>query len=250
MNSNAEYLEIDMIRLLKALWKRIWIIILSALLCAEIGFAYANYIITPLYKSSVLMYVNNSSFSLRNTSFSFSSSDLTAAQSLVDTYIIILKTRTTLDTVISRAGVDYSYEQLEKMVEAEAVNGTEVFEITVTSDDPQEAQVLAKTIASVLPGKVAAVVDGSSVRVVDYAVVPTKKDSPNITLYTAAGLMLGLIISCAIVVILELMDDLVHDEEFLTQNFDIPMLASIPDAFSNNGASYTKYGPAYHVDKE
>ena len=66
-------------------------------------------------------------------------------------------------------------QKLKGMIQTESVNETEVFSITVTCDDPHEAEHIANTIARVLPDKISNVVEGSSVRVVDYAVVPSGK---------------------------------------------------------------------------
>lgn len=244
MNTNVQALEIDFVRAVKALWRKAWLIVIASILCAGIAFGSARYLITPKYESSVLLYVNNSSFSLGNTSFSFSPSDLTAAKTLVDTYIVILNTRATLETVLTKAELDYSYEEFQKMIHAEAVNGTEVFEVFVTSENPQEAANIANTIAEVLPKRVSAVVDGSSVRVVDYAVVPEKKASPNVSLFTVLGFLIGAVLACGVVIVQELLDDEIHDDEFLNQNFDIPILANIPN-LNSSGASYGKYGGYY-----
>jgi uncharacterized protein involved in exopolysaccharide biosynthesis len=83
MNKNEEYLEIDLLRLLAALWRRAWAIILAMVIFGAAAFGYASYFITPLYNSSSLMYVNNSSFSLCSTSLSIS--DHSATKSYVDT---------------------------------------------------------------------------------------------------------------------------------------------------------------------
>lgn len=247
--TNQEYIEIDLMRLIKAIWKKAWVVALSGILCAAIAFVGASKLITPLYKSSTMFYVNNNSFSVGSTSFSFSASELSAAQSLVETYIVILNTRTTLETVIDRADMDYTYEQLKSMINATAVPGTEVFEVTVTSTSPQEAEKIANTIAKVFPNKLASIIEGSSVRVVDYAVVPMKKASPNITMYTTIGLMMGVAIACGIVILIELMDDQIYDENFLNQSYDIPVLATIPNLNNNHGSSYEKYGGYYGTKK-
>lgn len=246
----TNYIEIDLLQLLKTLRRRVWAILLATVLFGGAAFTYATVFITPRYQASALMYVNNSSFSLGSTSFSISSSELTAAQSLVGTYIVILNTRTTLEDVIQKAGVSYTYEELSGMVNASAVNATEIFEVTVTSEDPQEAELIANTIAEVLPGKISDVVEGSSVRVVDYAVVPAGKASPNITMYTAIGIMLGLAISCFAVILLAVFDDLIHSEEYLAQTYDVPVLAVIPDLLETSGDSYYRHGGYYQrIDK-
>lgn len=194
-----------------------------------------------MYESEALLYVNNSSISVGSTSFSISPSELTAAQNLVDTYIVILKTRAVLNEVIDKAGLDYSYAQLKSMITAAPVNQTEVFRINITSPDPHEAERIANTIAEVLPDKIADIVDGSSVRIVDYAVVPSVRSSPSVTRYTALGLLLGVVVSCFAIVALELSDTTIRSEEYLMQNYDFPVLAVIPELTAHKSGKYGYY---------
>lgn len=238
-NSN-EFYELDLIQWLQALWRKAWAIALAAIIGAGIAFSFASFIITPLYEAEALMYVNNSSFSVGNTSFSISNSELSAAQSLVDTYIIILNSRTTLNDVIEEAELEYSYSELKEMLHAEAVNSTEVFSVKVTSANPIEAERIANTITQVLPQAIADVVDGSDVRIVDYAVVPSVKASPNITLYTAIGLLIGFVLMCLIITIQEMTDTLIHSEDYLLESYELPVLAVVPDLVNNKNDGYYK----------
>ena len=98
--NNWEHYAIDIVHILKTLWKKAWIVALCGILSAGIGFSIATFAIAPTYSSNVKLYVNNTSFSLGNTNFSISSSELIAAQSLVKTYGEILNSRTTLERVI------------------------------------------------------------------------------------------------------------------------------------------------------
>lgn len=132
---NSPYYEIDVARLLRAMLHRMWAILLAGFIFAGAGFAAAAYLITPKYEAEALMYVNNSSSLQGGSSYPISSSELTAAQSLVDTYIAILKTRTTLNDVIKTKQLDLTYEELLEMISSDAVNNTEVFSIRITSDD-------------------------------------------------------------------------------------------------------------------
>jgi len=237
-----DYYEIDLLQLFGTLWKRKWLIIIVAVLCAAIGFSFAYFLVTPMYSSSALMYVNNNSISFGGSSLAISSSDLTAASKLVSTYIVILGSRMTLEEVISTANLPYTYEQLSWMVTATQVNSTEVFRITVTCDDPYMAERIANTIVKVLPKKISSVVEGSNVKVVDYAVVNKNKVSPSVTRYTAVGGLLGAVLACAYVFIMMMMDDVIHDEAGLIDTFDLPVLASIPDLKSKNSKEYGYYG--------
>lgn len=239
---NEEYIEIDLMRLFRALWRRAVILLLAIFLCGSAGLALASFVVSAKYEATALLYVNNSSISVGSTSISLS--DLSASQTLVDTYIIILNSRLTLNEVIEQAGVNYTFEEIigSNMIEAEAVNGTEIFQVTVTSKDPEEAERIANTIVRVLPDKISQIVDGSSVRTVDFAVTPEKRSSPSRTIYTLVGALLGLLISGGIVIILELLDDQIHSEEDLLQNYDLPILAGVPDLLAaKSGKGYGSY---------
>jgi len=232
-NTNGE-MEIDLLRLLQALWRKAWAIVLAAAIFGASFLLGTALFIKPLYKAEALMYVNSSNISVGGTKVSISQSELTAAQTLVDTYIVILNTRTTLEDVIEQSGVPYTYEELMKkeMISAAAVNGTEVFSIEVTSTKPAEAELLANTIAQVLPEKIASIVEGSSARIVDYAVEPAEKASPSLTKNTLIGAILGFVLACGVIVVLELLDEQIHDSDYLTETYDIPVLAVIPDLLS------------------
>lgn len=231
MNENQE-LEIDLLQLVRALWRKAWVIILATLVFGATVFAGTAIFIQPKYRAEALMYVNSSNITVGGTKVSISQSELTAAQTLVDTYIVILNTRTTLEDVIEQTGVSYSYEELKDMITAAAVNGTEVFSIQVVSKSPVEAEKLANAIAQTLPEKIASIVEGSSARIVDYAVIPAEKDSPSLTKNTLIGAVLGFVLTCGIVVVLELMDEQIHDSDYLTETYGIPVLAVIPDLLS------------------
>lgn len=240
MINNEDEIEIDLLRLVRALWKKAWVIILTAALLGAMMLAYTMYFVKPLYQAEALMYVNSSDISVGGAKVSISQGELSAAKSLIKTYTVILNTRTTLNDVIAKSGVDYTYEELKEMISAESVDSTEVFSIKVTSTSPKEAELLANTIAGVLPEKIASIVEGSSARIVDYAVVPVKKSSPSFMKNTMIGVLLGMLLSGGIVVVRELMDDKIHNTDCLLQGYDIPLLAVIPDL------KHTKSSNAYY----
>lgn len=233
MNNNDDYMEIDLARLFGALWRRAWAILLAAVLFGAVAFGYTQFMVTPLYKARTLLYVNNSTIAVGDTKVSISSGDLTAAKSLVDTYMVILKSRTTLNEVIEQSGLGYSYEQMSQMISCASVNSTEIFYVEVTNPDPKEAELIANTIGQVLPEKIASVVEGSSVRIVDYAVEPAHPSSPSLTKNVMLGALLGIVLTCGVIVVLELRDDKIHSSDYLIQNYEIPVLAVIPELMEN-----------------
>ena len=247
--TKEDYIEIDLMRLLKAVWRHMVVIVLAMLLCGGAGFSVAYWLVPAKYQATALMYVNNSSISMGSTSISLS--DLSASQTLVDTYIAILKTRLTLDDVIKEAQLNYTFEQLEGMITAGSVNGTEIFRVTVTSTDPQEAERIANTITVVLPDKISQILDGSSARTVDLAVTPRVKSSPSYQKYALVGALAGLLLSAGIVVIRELLDEQIHSEGQLLQGYGLPVLASVPDLLaSKSGKGYGSYYAAAAEGKD
>ncbi|MCD8375352.1 MAG: Wzz/FepE/Etk N-terminal domain-containing protein [Oscillospiraceae bacterium] len=243
MENKTDEITIDLGQLAKALWKRIIVIALTTILGGALALTITAYFITPLYEASARLYVNNSTISV--SSVSISASDLTASQSLVDTYIVIMESRITVNEVLAQSGADYTYEEFLKMISADAVNDTEIFEVTVTSDDPEEAELLANTIADVLPNQIASIVEGSSVRIVDTAVIPAEPVSPNVTRNTVIGALVGLVVSCAIIIIIELLNDEIRTEEDINRVTALPVLAVIPELTASSksyGGYYGGYG--------
>ena len=246
-------IEIDLLQLIRVLWSKALVIILAAALAGAATFAVTLFLIKPKYEATASMYVNNSSFSFGSTSFSISSSELTASNSLVSTYIFILESRTTLEDVIKAAELPYDYEELSDMITTQAITGTAAFTITVESESPVEAELIANTIAKLLPDRIAEIVDGSSVRIVDYAIVPAHRSSPNFIKNTAIGVILGLIVGAAIVavkyVVNEQTNDIIGTADDLRAMYpDIPVLALIPDMRLSEKKGY--YYSSYYGVKE
>ena len=240
MNENNGETVIDLFELLSAFIKKIWVAVIFTVTGAVLALTYTMFFVTPLYKSSALLYVNNSDFSLG--SVSISTTELSAAKSLVATYSVILTSRTVINEVIEVSGVNYTYDEMVDMVEAKSVDNTEVFSITVTSANPAEAEMLANLYAQILPNKISEIVNGSEPKIVDYAVIAAKRSSPSYTKNTAIGAFLGFVIAAAIVIISYLRDDIIHSEEYLTKTYpNIPLLTVVPDLINTRSNGYGYY---------
>lgn len=226
---NTGLVELSMQQILSALLHKSWLIGLVALVCAVVTFLGSFYLLTPMYQSSAMFYVNNNSISVGQASVNLTSGDISAARTLVDSYIVILKTRESLNDVIDYSGVDRSYGELKGMISAAAVDSTEIFEVVVTSEDPAEAEQIANAIAYILPKRISGIIEGSSAKVVDHAVLPASPSSPNYIKNTVVGFLLGLVLCAAIVLLYEMFDITIHTEEDITKVCSHPVLAAVPD---------------------
>lgn len=238
-----EVIEIDVKRLFNAVVGKAWLVAIVAILCAVLTFLGTFFFVTPLYESSAIFYVNNNALSVGDMDFSLTTGDITAAKSLVDSYIVILKTRTTLNDVIDYAGVDRTYGELRNMISAASVNETEIFEIIVSSEDPVEAEQIANAIAYILPKRISSIIEGTSAKIVDTAIVASKPSSPSYTRSTIMGFVVGLLATAVIIILREVFDVSVHTEEDVQQCCNHPVLTSVPDMTApSKGKYYYSYG--------
>ena len=241
--------EIDLLKLLSVLWKKAWIIVAAAIVGGVLFFVYTFFFITPMYQSSALLYVNNNSLDIGSTKLSITSGDINASNSLIDTYIVILKSRTTLERVIEEGELPYTYEELASEVSGSSEGNTPVFKITVSDPDPRMAAAICNMIVEVMVDErsgISGIVEGSSVNVIDYAVIARKASSPSYLKNTAIGMLIGFVIASGIIILSSLMDTTIREEEFLLEKYkDIPVLATIPDLTDASEGGYYGFVKAY-----
>lgn len=246
LQNKQDVQEIDLLKLLKVLWSKIWVIAAAAFVGGVLFFVYTLFFIVPLYKSSALLYVNNNSLSIGSSKVNITSGDINASNSLIDTYVVILKSRTTLEKAIKEGELPFTYEQLRSKVSGSSEGNTPVFKITVTDEDPEMAANVCNRIVEIMIDQnsgISGIVEGSSVSVIDYAVVARSASSPSYTKNTAIGMLLGFVIACGIVILRSLMDSTIREEEFLLDKYkDIPVLATIPDLLEASQSGYYGYG--------
>lgn len=243
MNETRGEIEINLGDIFSVFLKRWWIILLATILGAALLFGYAQITYSPTYKSTAKLYVNNKANDSLGTQVGTSQGDIYAAQALVNTYCEMIKTRLTLETVIKEAELSYTYEQLLSMLSCGSVNGTEVFYVSIVSDDPEEAKAIVNTIVRVAPKQIEGIIEGSSVKTVDEAVAG-KRLSSGITMKALIGAAIGLVLSCAFCFIYDVViNDTLQTDEWIEDTFkgDIPLLAVIPDVNYSGGKGYRKY---------
>ncbi len=225
--------EINILDLIRLLISKLWLILISMALCGAIAFVTSTFTITPTYTATAMLYVNNSAAKVGDVPITISSGQISAAKSLLNTYVVILKTRTTLEAAIEKANLEgeYTYQQLKSIISASSVDNTDIFKISATCADRDDALLIVDTLVEILPDRIADVVDGSSVRLVDRAVRPAAPSSPPNARYGILGLLIGAVVSCGLIIIQDLLNNTVRDVEYLKHRFNLPILAVIPEAY-------------------
>lgn len=226
-----EHIEIDLKEFFSVLVKKIWIVLLCAVILGTSAYVYTLNFVAPMYKANVSIYVNNNSDRNGTT---INSADLAVALRLVQTYVNIIQSDAVLDKVISETGLLLSADQVRAMITAEAMEETEMFKVTVTTPSAQMSADLANAIATVAPGEISNIIEGSSAKVIDHAKVPKKQASPNYVTSAALGAVVGAAVACLVILIQVASDKRIKSEEDLLKICDIPVMGVIPSLAAEN----------------
>lgn len=218
-------MELDLKKTVDVLLSKIWTIVAATLVGAMLFLIVNIFFVTPKYTSTALLYVSN--VSERKTSV-VTTSDVAVSKQLVDTCVVILNSRTVLDKVAEQAGLGYSATKIKKMISAQSVSSTEVFRISVTHTNPQEAQIIADAILKVAPSEIKRVINAGAVSIIDYATLPLAPSSPNIPKNTVLGAILGAALAIGVILLTQVFDSRIKNEFELAESFDLPIIGVIP----------------------
>ena len=118
--------EISILDVLKTMLHKWWIILLTAVIFAVGSFVYTETFITPTYSARVTFLVNNSGSSV---SGSVTEGELQAGKTLLQTYSVILKSRTVLEEISKHTEGKYSPAQLSAMISSGPINQTDILAV-------------------------------------------------------------------------------------------------------------------------
>lgn len=237
--------SINMLRLMRALWKRVWLIVLITVLAGAATFICSKQLIAPSYRSYFTAYVNNRNSAVEGQS-STSSTDITASKNLTYLYQEIICSRSVLTDAAKACGLDSSYSALMGRVTTSVSENAAIIKVSVSAYSPEEAQKLADAIAEVAPMHIERIVEGSSMRIVDYPVLPTRPSAPNSSRNAAFGAIAALVITAVIVILIDLINDRVDSAAEVEERYGITVVGVIPDMLhadklaGGNGGKHTR----------
>lgn len=239
MNKRDGGEEINLMDLLMTYARRWKLLVFCAILIGALALGWTMRFVTPMYRTSLTVYVSNSA--IPQDKEHLTSSDLSAALHLVKGYLVVYKNQSVLEKVAEELDGKYTTGQLSGALFAEREGETEFFKLTVTWSDPEEAAAIANAWAKVAPQEMSkGALQGSSAEVYESeAQVPSGPFTPNYTRNTMLGAVVGLVLGAIYVTVMHLRDTRIKNEEELTELFDIPILGRIPD-FANE-ESFHKY---------
>ncbi|MBR5569893.1 MAG: hypothetical protein IKW10_03270 [Oscillospiraceae bacterium] len=224
-NEQATAREVDVLRLLRMLWKKVWIIVGVMGIFGILAWGYSSFIIQPTYRTSFSAYINNRAITEETTNNSTTTSDLNASRGLMYVYEDIVSSR----TVLQKAAAQCGFKVNAGMVSVVTAETAPILTVYVTTYNPVNSQQLAEAIADVAPVQVAEVVKGSTMTLIDPPFTPSSPYSPNIMRNVAYSLILGLLASVIGLVIVDVVYDNVLEGDDLENRYHIPVVGRIPD---------------------
>ena len=225
-NQDNQTMEIDVLSLVKSLWRRKFLIVVTAFVMAIITLGYNTFIIKPNYTSSTRIYVVNRQPSDNST---LTNQDLQAGSYLVKDYKEIILSQDVLSTVISELKLPGTTAELSKSVSVSVPTDTRIVSITVKNSDPNQASRIANTLREVAAEKIIAVTKVSDVTTLEEAEVPKSPSSPNIRRNVILGFLAGAMVMIVIVLIVEILDDRVKKPEDIEDVMGATLLGVIPN---------------------
>ena len=232
-----ETTQIDLKEIFMALVRRWWILLICTLVVGGGVYLYTANFVTPMYRASTRLYVNNTK-NPTQTNSQISAADLATSERLVTTYIAILQSDTSLEKVAKEANVNYTASAIRSMMSAASVNETEVFDIAICHPDPKTAMNIANAVATVAKSEISYIVEGSSTKIIDQAKEPKAPYSPNKMRSALIGAAVGLLLAAVAIAVRVILDVRIKGEEDLARLSDAPVLGRIPDFDQEKGDTY------------
>lgn len=222
-NQEANLLEIDVLFLFKNLWRRKFIILITALLMTGLAFVYTTFLTVPQYDSTTRIYVVNQSI---EGAQGLTNQELQAGSYLVKDYKEIILSQDVINRVSEELGIK---DGLREKVSVEIPVETRIVSITARDSDPKEAARIANTLRVIAAQKIIEVTKVSDVTTLEEALPAEVPSTPNTRRNLALGFIGGAVLAIGFVLVVEVLDDRVKRPEDIEEMMGLPLLGVVPD---------------------
>lgn len=220
--------QISILEVIQLFIRRWWILLIGAVAGMFLFGFYTSFFVTPMYVSTGALYTENSTGTTDADVNDVNLNTIMVRKELVQTYAEVLTSNVFLKKVAAECGLDYSYSQIRGMLSMSAKNETEILVIRVRSANPQHSYIIAQKIVDLASEQISSVVSGGGVKILDEPEYAKAPSSPNMKTNVTMGGMLGVLLSAAIVFLIDFTDNKIKNAEQLTKLFISPVLGEIP----------------------
>lgn len=223
-NQEVNTVEIDVLFLLKTIWRKKFLVLLMAILGAGAAFIYSSFLVTPQYDSTTRIYVVSQNV---EAGAGLTNQELQAGTYLVKDYKEIILSQDVLAQVSSDLNLS---ESLKHKVTVSIPVDTRIVSITVRDADPNKASHIANSLRTVAAQKIIDVTKVSDVTTLEEAVPSEHPSTPNTKRNIALGLLAGGILATGIILAMEVLDDRVKRPQDIEEVMGLTLLGVVPDS--------------------
>ncbi len=233
VNNDKEEDTIDLGAIFNLLLARIGWIILMGVLVGIVAFVITKFVIVPKYTTSTqILVINENKNAADSTANAVNFSNIQSSTYLAKDYVYMITSKPVMQQVISELGLqDISYSDLASQISVTTPDDTRILIISVTDEDPVKAKQIADSVRENSIEHIQSVIGTDTVRSIDGdigAVIPTSQSSPNVKRDTILGVLLGIIIACAIIILRYILDDSIKTEEDVHNRIGLSVLVNMP----------------------
>ncbi|HFU3939864.1 TPA: YveK family protein [Streptococcus suis] len=223
-NQEMNTIEIDILLLLKTIWRKKFLIILTALFGAGIAFVYSSFLVTPQFDSTTRIYVVSQNV---EAGAGLTSQELQAGTYLVKDYKEIILSQDVLTQVATELNLK---ESLKEKISVSIPVDTRIVSISVRDADPNEAARIANSLRTFAAQKIVEVTKVSDVTTLEEAVPAEEPTTPNTKRNIILGLLAGGILATGIILAMEVLDDRVKRPQDIEEVMGLTLLGVVPDS--------------------
>lgn len=218
-------IEVDLLEVGYMLWRRWWLILLSAIIGGAAMWAVTTRLITPMYESSATLYILNKTTSIT------SMADIQIGSELSSDFEVIATSKPVLDGAIEEIedeeGMKFTRSDILRNLEVSTIDDTRLLVITVRHENPQIACIIANAVAEVTASRMAEITKSEPPTMAEWAEASKNPASPSLVKNVILGVVLAVLLMCVILIVSFMSDDNIKTEEDVARYLDAPTLANI-----------------------
>ncbi|CYU14943.1 YveK family protein [Streptococcus suis] len=223
-NQESNTIEIDVLSLLKTIWRKKFFILITAVLGAGLAFVYSSFLVTPQYDSTTRIYVVSQNV---EAGAGLTNQELQAGTYLVKDYKEIILSQDVLTQVATELNLE---ESLKEKISVSIPVDTRIVSISVRDADPNEAARIANSLRTFAAQKIVEVTKVSDVTTLEEAVPAEEPTTPNTKRNILLGLLAGGILATGIILAMEVLDDRVKRPQDIEEVMGLTLLGVVPDS--------------------
>lgn len=220
---NDDEIQIDLSRLLAELRKKMKFIVLVTLICIVVSFIVTNFMLDKKYDSQANIYLKPNI----TENGTIDSAALNANSKMVNNYVLMLKGDTLLTEVANKLKVE-NVGLVKNAISVTNVTDSEIISISARTEDPQLSKDIVETTVNLFFESMKDKLDIKNMTILDQPKVNKSAVYPNLPKNLVLGALLGIMLSCGIIVVEFLLDKRLHSKDDAEAFLGIPVLAEIP----------------------